>query len=161
MHRLHCKNSKWSIGQQAMHVVLFLVIMVHWVVQLARLVSSCAHVVHKNLACQELKLSLNEWHLWHAWQLQTMTDKSRLLADGMGHQNHAQKLSLLHVRAMHIDTHKHPGREMDAWSFAYYAYGTAGSDKSCCYPWFVCHDKTFRNQQCIARLGSPPDDESY
>ena len=36
-----------------------------------------------------------------------MTDKSRLLADGMGHQNHAQKLSLLHVRAMHIDTHKH------------------------------------------------------
>ena len=25
---------------------------------------------------------------------------------------------------------------------AYHAYGTADSDKSCCYSWFVCHDKT-------------------
>ena len=27
-------------------------------------------------------------------------------------------------------------------SFAYHAHGTAGNDKSCCYRWFVCHDKT-------------------
>ena len=44
-------------------------------------------------------------------------------------------------------------------SFAYHAHGTADSDKSCCYPWFVCHDKTL-DQQCIAHSGSPPDDES-
>ena len=43
--------------------------------------------------------------------------------------------------------------EMATPSFAYHADGTADSDKSCCYPWFVCHDKTL-NQQCI--LARPP-----
>ena len=37
---------------------------------------------------------------------------------------------------------------MAARSFAYHAHGTADSDKSCCYPWFVCHDKTL-DQQCM------------
>ena len=32
--------------------------------------------------------------------------------------------------------------EMAAWHFAYHVHGPADSDKSCCYPWFVCHDKT-------------------
>ena len=45
--------------------------------------------------------------------------------------------------------------EMAARSFAYYVHGTADSDKSCCYPWLVCHDKTMH-----ARSGSPPDDKS-
>ena len=43
---------------------------------------------------------------------------------------------------------------MAARSIAYHAHGTADSDKFCCYPWFVCHDKTL-NQQCITRSGSP------
>ena len=30
---------------------------------------------------------------------------------------------------------------MAAQSFAYHAHGTADNDKSCCYPWFACHDK--------------------
>ena len=30
--------------------------------------------------------------------------------------------------------------EMTAQSIAYHAHGTADSDKSCCYPWLVCHD---------------------
>ena len=38
--------------------------------------------------------------------------------------------------------------EMAAQSFAYNAHETADSDESCCYPWFVCHDKTL-NQQCM------------
>ena len=45
-------------------------------------------------------------------------------------------------------------REMAAQSFAYRVHGIADSDKFCCYPWFVCHDKTL-NQQCITRSGSP------
>ena len=45
--------------------------------------------------------------------------------------------------------------EMAAQSFAYHVHGTADSDKSCCYPWFVCHDKTIH-----ACSGSPPDDKS-
>ena len=32
--------------------------------------------------------------------------------------------------------------EMAAQSFAYHVHGTADSNKSCCYPWFVCHYKT-------------------
>ena len=35
-------------------------------------------------------------------------------------------------------------------------HGTAESDKSCCYPWFVNHNKTSN----AARSGSPPDDIS-
>ena len=31
-------------------------------------------------------------------------------------------------------------KEMTAQSIAYHAHGTADSDKSCCYPWLVCHD---------------------
>ena len=38
--------------------------------------------------------------------------------------------------------------EMAAPTFACYAHGTADSDKSSCYPWFVCHDRTL-DQQCI------------
>jgi len=38
--------------------------------------------------------------------------------------------------------------EMAAQSFAYHAHGTADSDKSCCYTWLVCHDKTLY-QQCM------------
>ena len=48
--------------------------------------------------------------------------------------------------------------EMAAQSSAYHAHGTADSDKSCCYPWFVCHDKTLANYACSLRL--PPDDKS-
>ena len=29
---------------------------------------------------------------------------------------------------------------MAARSIAYHAHGTTGGDKSCCYPWLVCHD---------------------
>ena len=47
--------------------------------------------------------------------------------------------------------------EMAAQSIAYHAHGTADGDKFCCYPWLVCYDI---NQQCIARSGSPPDDNS-
>ena len=36
---------------------------------------------------------------------------------------------------------------------------TADSDKLCYYAWFVCHDKSL-NWQCIARSGSPHNDES-
>ena len=32
--------------------------------------------------------------------------------------------------------------EMAARSFAYHTHGTVDSDKSCCYPWFVCYDNT-------------------
>ena len=39
-------------------------------------------------------------------------------------------------------------------SFAYHAHGTADSDKSCCYPWFVRHDKTL-NQQCMLTQAHP------
>ena len=49
--------------------------------------------------------------------------------------------------------------EMAVRSFGYHTHGTADSDKSCCYAWFVCHDKTL-NQQCLACSGSPPDDKS-
>ena len=42
---------------------------------------------------------------------------------------------------------------MAAQSFAYRTHGTAGSDKSCCYQWFVCHDKT----TVLARSGWPPE----
>ena len=45
--------------------------------------------------------------------------------------------------------------EMAARSFAYHAYGTADSDKSSCYPWFVSRDKTV-NQQCILTQARPP-----
>ena len=48
--------------------------------------------------------------------------------------------------------------EMAARSFAYHAHGTADSDKSCCYPWFVCYDET--NQPCLLRL-APDDKSSY
>ena len=44
--------------------------------------------------------------------------------------------------------------EMAAQSFAYHGHGIADSDKSCCYPWFVCHDNTL-NHQCTAYSGSP------
>ena len=30
--------------------------------------------------------------------------------------------------------------DVAARSFAYHVHGTADSDKSCCYPWFVCHE---------------------
>ena len=40
--------------------------------------------------------------------------------------------------------------EMAAQSFGYHAHGTADSDKSCCYPWFVCHDQI--NNACSLRL---------
>ena len=30
--------------------------------------------------------------------------------------------------------------EMAAKSFAYHTHGTANGDKSCCYPWLVCHE---------------------
>ena len=49
--------------------------------------------------------------------------------------------------------------EMAVQRFGYHTHGTADSDKSCCYAWFVCHDKTL-NQQCLACSGSPPDDKS-
>ena len=39
-------------------------------------------------------------------------------------------------------------------TFAYHAHGTADSDKSCCYPWFVCHDKTL-DQQCMLAQARP------
>ena len=45
--------------------------------------------------------------------------------------------------------------EMAARIFAYHAHGTADSDKSCCYPWFVCHDKIL-NQQCMLAKACPP-----
>jgi len=46
--------------------------------------------------------------------------------------------------------------EMAARSFAYHVHGTADSDKSCCYPWFVlCHDQTL-NQQCMLAQARPP-----
>ena len=45
--------------------------------------------------------------------------------------------------------------EMAAQSFAYHVHGTADSDKSCCYPWFVGHDKTL-NQQCMLTQACPP-----
>ena len=32
--------------------------------------------------------------------------------------------------------------EMAARSFAYHVHGAADNDKYCCYPLFVCHDKT-------------------
>ena len=77
-------------------------------------------------------------------------------------------------RAMHNDTHKDSAHEfivkfspsvcvavvaaltgeMAAQSFAYHAHGTADDDKSCCYPWFVCHDKTL-NQQCMLAFCLP------
>ena len=44
--------------------------------------------------------------------------------------------------------------EMAARSFSYHVQGTADSDKSCCYPWFVCHDKTL-NQQCMLAQARP------
>ena len=44
--------------------------------------------------------------------------------------------------------------EMAAQSFAYHAHRTADSDKSCCYPWFVCLDKTL-DQQCILGQARP------
>ena len=46
-------------------------------------------------------------------------------------------------------------REMAARSFAYHVDGTADSDKSCCHPWFVCHDKTL-NQLCMLAQARPP-----
>ena len=39
--------------------------------------------------------------------------------------------------------------EMAAQNFAYHAHGTADSDKSCCYPWFVCPSEKTLNQQCM------------
>ena len=40
-----------------------------------------------------------------------------------------------------------------AWSFAYHAHGTTDSDKSSCYPWFVCHAKTIKSaMHCTLRL---------
>ena len=36
--------------------------------------------------------------------------------------------------------------EMAAQSFAYHVHGTADSDESWCYPWFVSHDKTLNQQ---------------
>ena len=45
-------------------------------------------------------------------------------------------------------------REMAAQSFAYHAHGIADGDKSCCYPWFVCHNKTL-NQQCMLAQSHP------
>ena len=45
--------------------------------------------------------------------------------------------------------------EMAAQSFAYRDHGTADGDQSCCYPWFVCHDKTL-NQQCMLARARPP-----
>ena len=45
--------------------------------------------------------------------------------------------------------------EMAAQRFAYDAHRTADSDKSCCYPWFVCHDNTL-NQQCMLTQVCPP-----
>ena len=53
--------------------MLFVVILVHWVVQVAGCdactpnlwsVSPWAHVMHQNPACQELQLRLKEWHLF-------------------------------------------------------------------------------------------------
>ena len=44
--------------------------------------------------------------------------------------------------------------KITAQSFAYRGRGTAESDKSCCYPWFVCHDKTL-NQHCMLAQGFP------
>ena len=46
-------------------------------------------------------------------------------------------------------------REMPAQSFAYHVDGKADSDKSCCHPWFVCHDKTL-NQLCMLAQAHPP-----
>jgi len=42
-----------------------------------------------------------------------------------------------------------------AYSYQYHAHGTADGDKSCCYPWLVCHDD-------IAMLAQarPHDDKS-
>ena len=47
--------------------------------------------------------------------------------------------------------------EMAARSSAYHAHGTADSDKSCCYPWFVYHefDRTL-DQQCMLTQARPP-----
>ena len=45
--------------------------------------------------------------------------------------------------------------EMAAQSFAYHAHETADSDESCCYSWFVCHDKTL-NQQCMLAQARTP-----
>ena len=39
--------------------------------------------------------------------------------------------------------------EIAAQSFAYHDHGTADSDKSCCYPWFVCPNDATLNQQCM------------
>ena len=93
--------------------------------------------------------------------------------------NHAQYLGSLQVRAMHNDTHP-PARdfacdftvkfsssacvvivasltgEMAARSFVYHGHGTADSDKSCCYPWFVCHYKTLNLQYMLAHAGLLP-----
>ena len=44
--------------------------------------------------------------------------------------------------------------EMAARNFAYHTHRTADSDKSCCYPWFVCHDKNITSAM-HARSGSP------
>ena len=44
--------------------------------------------------------------------------------------------------------------EMAAQSFANHAHGIADGDKSCCYPWFVCHNKTL-NQQCMLAQSHP------
>ena len=45
--------------------------------------------------------------------------------------------------------------QMAAQSSAYHAHETADSDKSYCYPWFVCHDKIL-NQQCMLAQARPP-----
>ena len=50
--------------------------------------------------------------------------------------------------------------KMNAQSFAYHAHGTAGSDKPCCYPWFMCHNKTL-DQQCMLLRLAPDDKSSY
>ena len=96
----------------------------------------------------------------HAWQLQTMTDKGRLLTVQI---THCSWLSSLQVSPCIIDTHisarnsPHNSsvkfsesvcvplvasltEEMTAQSIAYHAHGTADGGKSCCYPWLVCHD---------------------
>ena len=44
--------------------------------------------------------------------------------------------------------------EMAAQSFANHVDGTADGDKSCCHPWFVCHDKTL-NQLCMLAQSRP------
>ena len=44
--------------------------------------------------------------------------------------------------------------EQSSLAYNAHMHATADSDQSCCYAWFMYHDKTV-NQQCAAHLAHP------